>query len=89
MARVVLTNDSFRVFAVSEAEACRWLGRRVRITSSIDGSGSTGCLRHVSSRSAFILDEGDGVQPLGGTIRSIPLAGIVRIEPAAETESMS
>ncbi len=89
MARVVTTNDAFALESVSEADACRWLGLCVRIVTSTGTAGVTGRLRHVSSRSVFILEEDDTAQPFGGVIRSIPLGGIVRIEPAREREAMS
>jgi hypothetical protein len=63
--------------AVSEAEACRWLGRRVSLVCET-APALTGRLQHVSSRSAFILED-SGVQPLGGTVRLVPLALIARI----------
>jgi hypothetical protein len=75
------------MLAVSEAEACRWLGLCVRIVTSAGGPGVTGRLRHVSSRNVFVLEEDHAVPPFGGVIRSIPLAGIVRIEPAREREA--
>ncbi len=68
---------------VSEAEACRWLGRRVSLVCD-DPPALTGRLQHVSSRSAFLLEEDRSVRPLGGTIRLVPLALIVRIVPAGE-----
>lgn len=67
---------------ISEAEACRWLGRRVSLITAEGGPPATGRLQHVSSRSAFLLQEDRTVEPFGGTIRSIPLARIDRIVPA-------
>jgi hypothetical protein len=68
---------------ISEAEACRWLGRRVSLFREAQPA-LTGRLQHVSSRSAFLLEEDSNVQPIGGTIRLVPLALIARIVPAAE-----
>jgi hypothetical protein len=67
---------------VSEAEACRWLGRRVSLIASEGASRTTGRLRHVSSRCAFLLQEDASVEPFGGTIRAVPLAHIIQIVPA-------
>ncbi|HEY0613313.1 MAG TPA: hypothetical protein VGC96_01685 [Candidatus Elarobacter sp.] len=67
--------------AVTEADACRWLGRRVSLITG-EGIGlATGRLQHVSSRSAFVLQEDALVEPLGGTIRAVPLARITEIVP--------
>jgi len=71
---------------VSEAEACRWLGRRVSVECETP-LALTGRLQHVSSRSAFILEEDRNVQPLGGTIRLVPLALITRIVPVGDEET--
>ena len=68
---------------VSEAEACRWLGRRVSIVCATKPA-LTGQLRHVSSRSAFLFEEDRNLLPLGGTIRMVPLALIAEIVPAGE-----
>ncbi len=75
--------------AVSEAEACRWLGRRVSLIACEDRSLLTGRLQHVSSRSAFVLEENSNVAPFGGTIRLVPLARIARIVPAGTEETSS
>jgi hypothetical protein len=72
---------------VSEAEACRWLGRRVSLIVSEEHRLLTGRLQHVSSRSAFVLEEDRRVLPLGGTIRSVPLKRIERIVPAGAEET--
>jgi hypothetical protein len=71
---------------VSEAEACRWLGRRVSLVCETPPA-LTGRLRHVSSRSAFILEEDRNVPPLLGTIRLVPLALITRIVPVGDEEA--
>ena len=68
---------------VSEAEACRWLGRRVSLVCE-EPPTLTGRLQHVSSRSAFLLEDDRNVQPMGGTIRLVPLALIAQIVPAGE-----
>jgi hypothetical protein len=68
---------------VSEAEACRWLGRRVSLVCE-EPPTLTGRLQHVSSRSAFLLEDDRNVQPPGGTIRLVPLALIAQIVPAGE-----
>ncbi|MBV8368520.1 MAG: hypothetical protein JO036_06240 [Candidatus Eremiobacteraeota bacterium] len=67
---------------ISEAEACRWLGRRVSVIVCEDDGLLIGRLQHVSSRSAFVLEEDRNVLPFGGTIRSVPLKRIERIVPA-------
>jgi hypothetical protein len=71
---------------VSEAEACRWLGRRVSLVCDAPPV-LTGRLQHVSSRNAFLLEEDRDVQPIGGTIRLVPLALIVRIVSAGDEET--
>ena len=71
---------------ISEAEACRWLGRRVSVICE-GPPPLTGRLQHVSSRSAFVLEEHRNIQPIGGTIRSVPLALIVRIVPAGDEDT--
>jgi hypothetical protein len=71
---------------ISEAEACRWLGRRVSVIVCEDDHLLTGRLQHVSSRSAFVLEEDRDVLPFGGTIRSVPLKRIERIVPAGAEE---
>ena len=68
---------------ISEAEACRWLGRRVSLFCETPPA-LTGRLQHVSSRSAFLLEDDSSVQTIGGTIRLVPLALIARIVPAGE-----
>ena len=68
---------------VSEADACLWLGRRVSLVCETPPA-LTGRLQHVSSRSAFLLEED---QPIGGTIRLAPLALITRIVPAGDEET--
>ena len=70
---------------ISEAEACRWLGRRVSLFCDASPS-MTGRLQHVSSRSAFLLEDSN-VQPVGGTVRLVPLAVIARIVPAVDEET--
>jgi hypothetical protein len=70
---------------VSEAEACRWLGRRVSLIAGEGGPIATGRLQHVSTRSAFLLQEDRSIEPFGGTVRAIPLVRIERIV-AAESE---
>jgi hypothetical protein len=67
---------------VSEAEACRWLGRRVSLIAMHGVPPATGRLRHVSSRCVFLLQEDASAEPLGGTIRAVPLAHIIEIVPA-------
>ncbi len=71
---------------VSEAEACRWLGRRVSLVRETPPA-LTGRLQHVSSRSAFILEEDRNVPMLRGTIRLVPLALITRIVPVGDEET--
>ncbi len=71
---------------ISEAEACRWLGRRVSLLCE-EPPVLTGRLRHVSSRSAFLLEDDCNALPIGGTIRLVPLALIARIVPAADEET--
>jgi hypothetical protein len=71
---------------VSEAEACRWLGRRVSLFCEAPPA-LTGRLQHVSSRSAFLLEDAAGVRPAVGTIRLVPLALIARIVPAGDEET--
>jgi len=71
---------------ISEAEACRWLGRRVSVIVCEDDRLLIGRLQHVSSRSAFVLEEDRNVLPFGGTIRSVPLKRIERIVPAGAEE---
>lgn len=71
---------------ISEAEACRWLGRRVSLQCE-SRRVMTGLLRHVSSRSAFLLEDDCNVQPIGGTIRLVPLASIARIIPVVDEET--
>ena len=73
---------------MTEAEACSWLGRRVSLIAA-EGATSTGRLQHVSSRSAFLLEENDAVEPFGGTIRLIPLARIERIILAGSEDAIS
>lgn len=67
---------------ISEAEACRWLGRRVSLLAAEGASLATGRLRHVSSRSAFLLQEDRTIEPFAGTVCAVPLARIDRIVPA-------
>lgn len=71
---------------VSEAEACRWLGRRVSLVCETPPA-LTGRLQHVSSRSAFLLEEDCNAQTIGGTVRLVPLALIARIVPAKDEEA--
>ncbi len=71
---------------VSEADACLWLGRRVALLCE-KPPALTGRLRHVSSRSAFLLEDDCNAQPIGGTIRLVPLALITRIVPAGDEET--
>jgi hypothetical protein len=71
---------------ISEAEACRWLGRRVSLIAAEGGPLATGRLQHVSSRSAFLLQEERTAEQFGGTVRLIPLARIDRIV-SAESEA--
>jgi hypothetical protein len=71
---------------ISEAEACRWLGRRVSVIACEEGGSVTGRLQHVSSRSAFLLEEDRRIEPFGGTIRLIPLGKIDRIVPAGSED---
>jgi hypothetical protein len=70
---------------ITEAEACRWLGRRVSLIDCAGGSPATGRLQHVSTRSAFLLQEAHSGDTFAGTVRAIPLARIERIV-AAESE---
>jgi hypothetical protein len=72
---------------ISEAEACRWLGRRVSLIATEGEPLATGRLQHVSSRSAFLLQEDRTIEPFGGTVRLIPLARIDRIVPAESERS--
>jgi hypothetical protein len=72
---------------ISEAEACRWLGRRVSLIVCEEQRRLTGRLQHVSSRSAFVLEEDQDVLPFGGTIRLVPLKRIERIVPAGAEET--
>jgi hypothetical protein len=67
---------------ISEAEACRWLGRRVSLIAAEGGPFATGRLQHVNSRSAFLLQDDRGAAPFGGSVQLIPLARIDRIVPA-------
>ena len=76
-----------RRYMISEAEACRWLGQRVSLIADQGASVTTGRLQHVSSRSAFLLQEDQSAEPLGAVIRLIPLARIDRIVPAGSQES--
>jgi hypothetical protein len=71
---------------VSEAEACLWLGRRVSLVCDTPPM-LTGRLQHVSSRSAFLLEEDCNVRPIGGTVRLVPLALIARIVPAGDEDT--
>jgi hypothetical protein len=73
------------VNVISEAEACRWLGRRVSLVCDAPPA-LTGRLQHVSSRSAFILEEACNARAMGATVRLVPLALIARIIPAADEE---
>ncbi|HEY0396668.1 MAG TPA: hypothetical protein VGD01_19485 [Candidatus Elarobacter sp.] len=68
------------MISVSEAEACRWLGRRVSLIAH-GAPAATGRLRHVSSRCAFLLQEDASVEPFGGIICAVPLAHIIEIVP--------
>jgi hypothetical protein len=49
-------------------------------------AGADRRLQHVSSRSAFILEENRNAQAVGGTVRLVPLALIARIVPAGDEE---
>jgi hypothetical protein len=75
--------------AVSEAEACSWLGRRVSLIATEGRKCATGRLQHVSSRSVFVLEEDRAAEPFGGTIRLIPLARIERIVSAGSEDVSS
>jgi hypothetical protein len=77
---------STAMIVVSEAEACRWLGRRVSLIGCEGATAATGRLQHVSSRSAFLLQEDHSVE-LGGSIKLFPLANIERIVSAGSEES--
>ncbi|HEX3464952.1 MAG TPA: hypothetical protein VHS78_12970 [Candidatus Elarobacter sp.] len=72
---------------ISEAEACRWLGRRVSLLPAEGAALGTGRLQHVSSRSAFLLQEDRSIEPFGAAVRLIPLARIDRIVPADDEGS--
>ena len=74
------------MIVVSEAEACRWLGRRVSLIAFEGGPSVTGRLQHVSSRSAFLLQD-DRALEFGDAIKLIPLAKIERIVPAGSEDS--
>jgi hypothetical protein len=68
--------------AVTEAETCRWLGTRVALIGVTGVAHSTGLLRHVTSKQAFILE--DCLPPASvGVVRAVPLASIVRVIPVA------
>jgi hypothetical protein len=73
---------------ISEAEACRWLGRRVSLIAYEGGPAATGRLQHVSSRSVFLLQD-DRTVEVGGTIKLVPLAKIERIVSAGSEEAQS
>ncbi len=66
------------ISSVSEAEACRYLGRRVTLIVSGGTSVAVGRLDHVSSRSAFVF--ADAVEA-GPRVRAVRLASLERIEP--------
>ena len=70
---------------ISEAEACRWLGRRVSLMCDTPPA-LTGRLQHVSSRSAFIVEEDRNARAVNATVRLVPLALIARIVPAGHEE---
>jgi hypothetical protein len=61
---------------MSEAVACRYLGRRVSIVCH-GRPRAIGRLAHVSTRNAFVTAEGVDVP----TVRAVPLVLIERIEP--------
>ena len=69
---------------VTEAEACRWLGRPVSLIGPDGERVSAGLLRHVSSRSAFVLERA-GATPDSLPVRLISLSAVARIEPAQGT----
>ncbi|HTJ26868.1 MAG TPA: hypothetical protein VMA36_11980 [Candidatus Limnocylindria bacterium] len=66
---------------ITEAETCRWLGARVSLIGESGVAHSTGLLRHVTSKQAFILEDRRPHAPVG-MVRAIPLALIVRVVPA-------
>jgi hypothetical protein len=73
--------------AITESDACRWLGRRVSLLAHAPDPPLTGRLQHVSSRNAFLLQENVRSALFGGTIRLIPLSKIERIVPVANEDS--
>jgi hypothetical protein len=66
---------------VTEAETCRWLGTRVSLIDAAGVAHSTGLLRHVTSKQAFVLEDRCPPAPVG-MVRAIPLALIVRVIPS-------
>jgi hypothetical protein len=77
---------SERAKPLTETEACLWLGKRVSLIGRGGRAASTGLLRHVSSRNAFVLERAcTGAD--SGCVRLVPLAAVVRIVPAPEDPS--
>src|SRR5579884_4271561 len=72
---------------VSEAEACRWLGRRATLIASGAEPTVTGRIEHVSTRSVFVLEERWDAEPADARVRLVPFAAIDRIVGAESVES--
>jgi hypothetical protein len=75
-----MLDSATRTQGITEAETCRWLGARVALIDESGVAHSTGLLRHVTSKQAFILEDRQPHQPIG-VVRAIPLALILRVIP--------
>jgi len=84
---VAVTRQRRPAEGVSEAEACRWLGRRATLIAPGADATVTGRIEHVSTRSVFVLEERWDAGSADGRVRLVPFASIERIVGADPTES--
>jgi hypothetical protein len=71
---------------VSEAEACRWLGRRATLIAPGADAPVTGRIEHVSTRSVFVMEESWDVVT-ERRVRLVPFGAIERIVGADPVEA--
>lgn len=74
--------ENGRVAGVTEAAASLWLGRRIRVLDAGGGELCCGFLSHVSSRRAFVLQDGDSAG-FHHTMRTVALTDVGVIVPAS------
>jgi hypothetical protein len=70
--------EDVRAAGVTEAAASLWLGRRIRVLDAGGAELCCGFLSHVSSRRAFVLQDGGRA---GRTMRMLALTEVGVIVP--------